>query len=70
MLDQRPRETTPLTQQFVQAVRNQLSTRWFRFLDIDHIYPKAKGGAGSPPNGQVLCNTCNLIKSDKLPGEN
>jgi 5-methylcytosine-specific restriction endonuclease McrA len=31
----------------------------------DHIIPKAKGGYGSPENGQVLCRTCNLKKSDK-----
>ena len=31
---------------------------------IDHIDPRSKGGAGSPSNGQVLCRTCNLGKSD------
>jgi 5-methylcytosine-specific restriction endonuclease McrA len=33
---------------------------------VDHIYPKSKGGDGSPENGQVLCSGCNLGKSDKL----
>ncbi len=32
---------------------------------VDHIDPKSKGGAGSPENGQVLCRTCNLDKSNK-----
>ena len=31
---------------------------------VDHIEPRSKGGAGSPPNGQVLCRTCNLGKSN------
>ncbi len=33
---------------------------------VDHIIPKAKGGAGEPDNGQVLCRECNLKKSDKV----
>jgi len=31
---------------------------------VDHIIAKSKGGDGSPSNGQVLCRTCNLEKSD------
>ena len=31
---------------------------------VDHIVPQSKGGAGSPPNGQVLCRDCNIQKSD------
>jgi len=31
---------------------------------VDHIIPKSKGGDGSPSNGQVLCGTCNLDKSN------
>jgi hypothetical protein len=34
--------------------------------NVDHIVPKAEGGDGSPPNGQVLCFTCNNQKSDKI----
>jgi RHS repeat-associated protein len=30
----------------------------------DHIDPRSKGGRGTPDNGQVLCRTCNLEKSD------
>jgi RHS repeat-associated protein len=29
---------------------------------VDHIDPKAKGGSGTPANGQVLCRDCNLKK--------
>ena len=31
----------------------------------DHIIAKSKGGDGDPSNGQILCRTCNLNKSDK-----
>jgi RHS repeat-associated protein len=34
---------------------------------VDHIVPKSQNGDGSPSNGQVLCRTCNLQKSDKIP---
>ena len=34
---------------------------------VDHIFPKSKGGDGSPSNGQVLCRDCNRTKSDKVP---
>ncbi|MFY0566157.1 HNH endonuclease [Archangium lansingense] len=33
---------------------------------VDHVIPRAKGGDGSPANGQVLCRECNNAKSDKL----
>ncbi|MFG2698582.1 PA14 domain-containing protein [Kitasatospora sp. NPDC048407] len=32
---------------------------------VDHMEPKAHGGAGSPENGQLLCRWCNRWKSDK-----
>lgn len=31
---------------------------------IDHVFPKVKGGSGVPENGQVLCRDCNVKKSD------
>ncbi len=34
---------------------------------VDHIIPQSQNGDGSPSNGQVLCRTCNLQKSDTLP---
>ena len=33
---------------------------------VDHIYPKSKGGEGKAENGQVLCRDCNRTKSDKV----
>lgn len=35
-------------------------------LHFDHIIPVAKGGGASSENIQVLCETCNLKKSDKI----
>lgn len=32
----------------------------------DHILPFSKGGATEVQNGQALCPTCNLKKSDKI----
>ena len=32
---------------------------------VDHMTAKAKGGSGTPENGQLLCRDCNLEKSDK-----
>jgi 5-methylcytosine-specific restriction endonuclease McrA len=29
---------------------------------VDHIKPRAKGGSGTPENGQLLCRDCNLEK--------
>ena len=37
---------------------------------VDHIYPKSKGGDGLPSNGQVLCRDCNRAKGNKTPEEN
>lgn len=32
---------------------------------VDHIDPKLNDVSGTPENGQVLCRTCNLAKSNK-----
>lgn len=33
--------------------------------NVDHIEAKAKGGSGTPENGQILCFDCNLKKRDQ-----
>ena len=35
-------------------------------LHFDHIIPVVKGGASSEENIQLLCQTCNLKKADKI----
>ena len=32
---------------------------------VDHVTARAKGGSGTPDNGQILCRDCNLDKADK-----
>jgi len=34
---------------------------------VDHIYPKSKGGNTTPENTQILCRDCNIKKSNKIP---
>ena len=38
----------------------------FRTLEIDHIWPKSKGGPDCADNYQVLCTTCNCRKGVRV----
>jgi hypothetical protein len=38
----------------------------YRGLEIDHIYPKSRGGADVLDNLQVLCTTCNTRKGGRV----
>ena len=38
----------------------------FRILELDHIWPKSKGGLGVAENFQVLCTTCNCRKGARV----
>lgn len=41
-----------------------------KYLTIDHIFPKDKGGQNIMSNKQVLCSYHNNLKSNLLPGKN
>lgn len=38
-------------------------------LEVDHIYPRSKGGADHITNYQCLCKICNIKKGSKIHGQ-
>lgn len=36
------------------------------YLEFDHVIPRARGGADTVGNLQLLCRNCNLAKSDRI----
>ena len=40
-----------------------------RFLTIDHVIPKSRGGSNDWTNLVTCCNKCNVYKSDRTPEE-
>ncbi len=38
-------------------------------MTFDHVTPRSKGGMTTWENVVAACSTCNLRKSDRLPGE-
>lgn len=34
---------------------------------VDHIIPLSKGGSDTPDNWQLMCESCNFDKGNKLP---
>lgn len=37
--------------------------------DVDHVFPRSRGGGDGPGNKVVACYTCNRSKNDKTPQE-
>ncbi len=40
----------------------------FSDADIDHIWPKSRGGSNSSWNLEVACQSCNRSKGNKIDG--
>ena len=74
-------ETKPLRGKYKQEVKKKLygeqggycgiCDKHFEIihLEIDHIYPKSKGGGDHLSNLMLLCGHCNKRKADKEPAE-
>ena len=47
-----------------QKVRCNLCQKWteYKFMEVDHMTPRAKGGPDDGSNLQLLCTHCNKIK--------
>ena len=39
-------------------------------MTADHIIPRSRGGPTTQENLQPMCQPCNVLKKDLLPGEN
>lgn len=65
---QGPREFPPSVREYIfrrdgWRCTNCASTH---SLQADHIIPYSKGGRTVPSNGKTLCQTCNVLKSNRF----
>ena len=55
-----------VTENLLFATASQLNRSAVESVEFDHIIPHSKGGANTKRNIQLLCESCNRKKSDKI----